>query len=76
MAEPQATDPPAASPDTNLAPVVDAEPVSGLQEPEYDVQVQLSDLQKDTEHPLGSATTFEQLGLYVRLRSAVGDVTR
>ncbi|KAH9906776.1 DEAD-domain-containing protein [Xylariomycetidae sp. FL2044] len=34
-----------------------------LQEPSYDVEVELSDLQKDTEHPLGSAHTFEELGL-------------
>ncbi|KAI1331721.1 P-loop containing nucleoside triphosphate hydrolase protein [Xylariaceae sp. FL0255] len=36
---------------------------SNLQENIYDVEVQLSDLQKDTEHPLGSARTFEELGL-------------
>ncbi|KAI3322414.1 DEAD-domain-containing protein [Xylariaceae sp. AK1471] len=40
-----------------------AAPTSNLQEPAYDVEVQLSDLQKDTEHPLGSATTFQELGL-------------
>ncbi|KAI5860114.1 DEAD-domain-containing protein [Durotheca rogersii] len=34
-----------------------------LQENSYDVEVQLSDLQKDTENPLGSAHTFEELGL-------------
>ncbi|KAI2467040.1 DEAD-domain-containing protein [Annulohypoxylon bovei var. microspora] len=34
-----------------------------LQEVSYDVEVQLSDLQKDTENPLGSAHTFEELGL-------------
>ncbi|KAI0137875.1 DEAD-domain-containing protein [Hypoxylon sp. NC0597] len=36
---------------------------SRLQENSYDVEVQLSDLQKDTENPLGSAHTFEELGL-------------
>ncbi|KAI1653316.1 DEAD-domain-containing protein [Daldinia decipiens] len=36
---------------------------SRLQESSYDVEVQLSDLQKDTENPLGSAHTFEELGL-------------
>jgi ATP-dependent RNA helicase DDX19/DBP5 len=36
---------------------------SGLHEPEFDVQIKLSDLQQDTENPLGSATTFEALGL-------------
>ena len=34
---------------------------SSLQEPEYDVQVELSELQQDTEHPLASATSFEQI---------------
>ncbi|KAI0394088.1 P-loop containing nucleoside triphosphate hydrolase protein [Xylariaceae sp. FL0594] len=38
-------------------------PTSNLQEPSYDVEVQLSDLQRDTEHPLGSAKTFQELGL-------------
>ncbi|KAK5628616.1 hypothetical protein RRF57_004331 [Xylaria bambusicola] len=36
---------------------------SNLQENSYDVEVQLSDLQKDEAHPLGSATTFQELGL-------------
>ncbi|KAI0838771.1 DEAD-domain-containing protein [Hypoxylon sp. FL0890] len=36
---------------------------SRLQENSYDVEVKLSDLQKDTENPLGSAHTFEELGL-------------
>ncbi|KAI0473166.1 P-loop containing nucleoside triphosphate hydrolase protein [Xylariaceae sp. FL0804] len=36
---------------------------TNLQENSFDVEVQLSDLQKDTEHPLGSATTFQELGL-------------
>ncbi|KAI0514512.1 ATP-dependent RNA helicase DBP5 [Xylaria bambusicola] len=40
-----------------------AAPASNLQENSYDVEVQLSDLQKDEAHPLGSATTFEELGL-------------
>ncbi|KAI1501956.1 P-loop containing nucleoside triphosphate hydrolase protein [Biscogniauxia marginata] len=39
-------------------------PISSmLQEPSYDVEVQLSDLQKDTENPLGSAHSFQDLGL-------------
>lgn len=42
-----------------------AAPDSNLQESSYDVEVQLSDLQKDTESPLGSATTFQELGLSV-----------
>ncbi|KAI1177154.1 P-loop containing nucleoside triphosphate hydrolase protein [Nemania sp. FL0916] len=36
---------------------------SNLQESSFDVEVQLSDLQKDSEHPLGSATSFQELGL-------------
>ncbi|KAI2639989.1 P-loop containing nucleoside triphosphate hydrolase protein [Xylaria nigripes] len=38
-------------------------PTSNLQVNDYEVEVQLSDLQKDTENPLGSVTTFEALGL-------------
>lgn len=37
---------------------------SGLQEPEYDVEVKLSDLQADKNNPLFSAKTFEELGLH------------
>lgn len=37
---------------------------SGLQEPEYDVQVKLSDLQADPNNPLFSVKSFEELGLY------------
>lgn len=49
-------------------PAVEADgaaPTSNLQESSYDVEVQLSDLQKDEAHPLGSATTFQELGLLV-----------
>ena len=46
----------------DAAQVDGAQPiVSSLQEPEYDVQVELSELQQDTEHPLASATSFEQI---------------
>lgn len=38
---------------------------SGLQEPEYNVQIKLADMQADPNNPLFSATTFEQLGLWV-----------
>lgn len=37
---------------------------SGLNEPSYDVQVILSDLQ-DTDNPLSSAKTFQDLNLSV-----------
>jgi hypothetical protein len=40
-----------------------AEPENNLQANEYEVQVELSDLQKDASHPLGSASSFEDLNL-------------
>lgn len=39
----------------------------GLQEPEYDVEVKLADLQADPNNPLFSAKTFEDLNLYATL---------
>lgn len=36
---------------------------SELQEPDYAVEVKLSDLQADPNNPLFSAKTFEELGL-------------
>lgn len=36
---------------------------STLQEPEWDVEVQLADMQTDPNNPLFSAKTFEDLGL-------------
>lgn len=41
--------------------------VSGLNEPSYDVQVTLSDLQ-DTDNPLSSAKDFQDLNLLVTSR--------
>lgn len=38
---------------------------SGLQEPEWDVEVSLSDLQNNEATPFHSATTWQDLGLYV-----------
>ncbi len=38
---------------------------SALQEPEYEVEVKLSDIQGDANSPLYSIQSFEQLGLYV-----------
>jgi ATP-dependent RNA helicase DDX19/DBP5 len=35
---------------------------SSLQEPEYEVEVKLSDIQADPNNPLYSVTSFEQLG--------------
>ena len=42
-----------------------AEPQNGstLQEPEWDVEVKLADLQGDPNNPLFSAKKFEDLGL-------------
>lgn len=47
-----------------------AEPFNGssLHEPDYAVDVKLSDLQADPNNPLFSVKSFEDLGLYV-LRS-------
>jgi ATP-dependent RNA helicase DDX19/DBP5 len=36
---------------------------SGIYEPSYEVDVQLSDLQKDSGNPLHSIKSFEELGL-------------
>ncbi|KAI1851093.1 hypothetical protein JX265_002860 [Neoarthrinium moseri] len=36
---------------------------SGLQDVEYDVEVSLNEIQQNADHPLGSALTFDQLGL-------------
>jgi ATP-dependent RNA helicase DDX19/DBP5 len=41
----------------------------GLQEPEYDVEVKLADIQGDVNSPLHSVKTFEELGLYVFILS-------
>ncbi len=44
------------------APVAD-EPQGGIIESAYDVEVKLSDLQSDTDSPLYSASSFEELGM-------------
>jgi ATP-dependent RNA helicase DDX19/DBP5 len=36
---------------------------SNLQQVDYDVEVSLNQLQQDQDHPLGSAKSFEELGL-------------
>ena len=38
----------------------------GLDEPEFDVNVKLADLQEDPNNPLYSAKSFDQLNLYVQ----------
>lgn len=45
------------------AAVDDQASASNLQESQYEVQVQLSDLQQDTDHPLASIASFDELGL-------------
>ncbi|KAI0164363.1 DEAD-domain-containing protein [Hypoxylon sp. FL1284] len=52
-------DQPQAAPSDNP----DAPAPPGLQENSYDVEVQLSDLKQDTDNPLVSGRTFEELGL-------------
>jgi ATP-dependent RNA helicase DDX19/DBP5 len=42
---------------------------AGLDEPEFDVNVKLADLQDDPNNPLYSAKTFDELNLCVRSRS-------
>lgn len=42
---------------------------SGLQEPEWDVEVSLSELQSNEATPFHSATTWQDLGLLVHGRS-------
>jgi ATP-dependent RNA helicase DDX19/DBP5 len=36
---------------------------SNLQDVDYDVEVSLNTIQENTDHPLGSAHTFQELGL-------------
>lgn len=47
----------------DATPAAAAEPESNLLEPSYEVQVQLSDLHQDTDHPLASVASFDELGL-------------
>ncbi|KAI1100963.1 DEAD-domain-containing protein [Jackrogersella minutella] len=44
---------------------------SQLNEPGYDVEVQLSDLHQNTDNPLGSASSFEELGLSTQILRAL-----
>ena len=49
------------------------EPFGGsqLQEPEYQVEIKLADMQADPDNPLYSASSFDQLGLYVLSKEPV-----
>lgn len=38
---------------------------TGLLESKYEVEVKLSDLQGDSDNPLSSVSSFEELGLFV-----------
>ena len=58
-----ATAPAAAEGQTDGA--VEAEGGSGLNEPDYEVEVSLSALQENQATPFHSATTWQDLGLYV-----------
>ncbi|EXJ81935.1 ATP-dependent RNA helicase DBP5 [Capronia coronata CBS 617.96] len=44
---------------------------SDLQEPEFDVEVKLADMQADPNNPLYSAASFEQLGLHDNILKGV-----
>lgn len=44
---------------------------SGLQEPEWDVEVSLSELQDNEATPFHSATTWQDLGLFVATNSVM-----
>jgi ATP-dependent RNA helicase DDX19/DBP5 len=44
---------------------------SSLQEPDYQVEVKLSDLQADPNNPLFSVKSFEDLGLLVIYQSEI-----
>lgn len=50
-------------PESQTDGATDAQGGSTLHEPEYDVQVKLSDMQADPNNPLFSAKAFEDLGL-------------
>lgn len=54
---------PAAVADDQVDGTVEAEGGSGLQEPDYEVEVALSDLQNNEATPFHSAATWEDLGL-------------
>lgn len=47
-----------------------------LHEPEYKVEVKLSDLQADPNNPLYSVKTFEELGLWVCLFLSVSYISK
>ena len=55
--------PPAAVGEDQVDGTVEAEGGSGLQEPDYEVEVALSDLQNNEATPFHSAATWEDLGL-------------
>jgi ATP-dependent RNA helicase DDX19/DBP5 len=58
----------------NLDGASSAQAGSALSEPDYAVQVKLSELQAqaDPNNPLYSAKSFEELGLYVEKRKCTG----
>ena len=44
----------------------------GLDEPAFDVNVKLADLQDDPNNPLYSVTSFDELNLYVHKSEKLG----
>lgn len=48
---------------------------TGLKQAEYDVEVKLSDLQGDTDSPLYSISSFEELGMYATISSLTHHLT-
>lgn len=59
------TKPEDAVPADGAAPAAegDVAGTSNLQQVDYDVEVSLNQLQQDQDHPLGSAKSFQELGL-------------
>ncbi|KXJ90930.1 P-loop containing nucleoside triphosphate hydrolase protein [Microdochium bolleyi] len=51
-----------------------AAPETNLQESSYEVQVQLSDLHQDTDHPLASVASFDELGLPDKVRQGLAEM--
>ena len=49
---------------TGQTPPNEMENDTGLKQAEYDVEVKLSDIQSNTDSPLYSISSFEQLGMY------------
>lgn len=62
-AEDKPADAPAAAPSEDAPVQGETATETGLQEPEWDVEVSLSDLQNNEATPFHSATSWQDLGL-------------